>query len=65
MIKDRILKYWENIYILWMVVIGFMISPLLNKAISPKGTAGIKDRDGTKSNKKENDQGKPGPAVSS
>ena len=45
--------------------IGFMISSRLNKAISPEGTAGAEDRDGTKSNYKKNDQGKPGPAVSS
>jgi hypothetical protein len=43
-----------------MVVIGFIISPLLKKAIRPEGTAGIKDRDGKKPNKKKNDQGKPG-----
>ncbi len=35
---------------LWVDVIGFMISPPLNKAISPEGTAWVKDRDGTKSN---------------
>jgi hypothetical protein len=46
-------------------VIGLMISPLLNKVFSPEGTAGEKDRDGTKPDKKKNDQGKLGPAVSS
>ena len=44
---------------------GLIICPLVKKAIKPKETAETKDRDGTKSNRKENDQGKPGPAVSS
>jgi hypothetical protein len=45
--------------------VGFVISPLLNKAISPEWTAEVKDRNGTRSNKKNDDQEKPGAVVSS